>query len=263
MHSIWQGAISFGLIHIPVRLYSASRSRELKFKLLHQKDRSEIRYARICKTEGKEIPWKEIAKGYEYKKGSYIVLTEEDFEKANVKKSKTIEVLDFTAEGQIETMYFEAPYYLEPEKGASKAYALLREALKKSKKVAVARFVFQHHEHLGVIKPHGDLLVLNQLRYSAEIIDPKPLNIPKKEHVSEKEVAIALKLIDELTRPFKIQHYSDTYTDELKSLIKRKARGKRVAIKKEKVEKAPKIHDMMSLLKDSLKQSKKRKPRAA
>ena len=177
MRSIWKGALSFGMIHIPVRLYSASKSRELKFKLLHKKDLSEIRYARICKADGKEIPWEEIVKGYEYQKGDYVVLTEEDFEKADIKKTRTIEILDFTDENEIDTLYYSSPYYLEPEKGAGKAYALLREALKRSKKVAVGRFVFRHHEHLGVVRPHGDLLVLHQLRH-----DPHSGTFPAHRH---------------------------------------------------------------------------------
>lgn len=134
MRTIWKGAISFGLIHIPVRLYSASKSRELKFKMLHKQDLGEIRYARICKADGKEVPWEDIVKGYEYQEGDFVVLTEEDFKKANPKKTRTIEIIDFTDELQIDTMYYSTPYYLEPEKGAEKAYILLREALKRSKK---------------------------------------------------------------------------------------------------------------------------------
>lgn len=261
-HSIWKGALSFGLINIPVRVYSASRTRELKFKLLHKKDLSEIRYARICKADGKEVPWEDIVKGYEFQHGDYVVLTEEDFEKANLKKTKSIEILNFADEEEIDTIYFETPYYLEPEKGAEKAYVLLREALKDSKKVAIGRFVVRHHEHLAVIKPHGDILVLNQLRYESEIIDPKKLNIPKKEALPKKEFEIALELIDKLTKRFKPREYADTYTEEIKQVIKRKAKGKKVTIKKGEMPKSTKVHDIMSLLKQSLEQHKKvsRKP---
>ena len=261
MRSIWRGAINFGLIHIPVRLYSASKDRELKFKLLHKKDLSEIRYARICKEDGKEVPWEDIVKGYEYRKGDYVVLTEDDFERADPKKTKTIEILDFTGEDEIDTMLYETPYYLEPEPGALKAYHLLREALKRSKKVAVGNFVLRQHEHLGVIKPHGDVLVLNQLRYSSELLSPKGLHIPK-EHVSGKEIEVALKFIEELTKSFKPGEYSDTYTDEVKKIIQQKAKGKKIKIKHEKAP-SPKIHDIMSLLKGSLEQHKKRRKKAA
>jgi DNA end-binding protein Ku len=261
MRSIWKGAISFGLVNIPVRLYKASRERELKFKLLHKKDLSEIRYARICKADGKEVPWDDIVKGYEWQDGDYVVLADEDFEKANLKKTRSIDIVDFTDEDQIDTIYYETPYYLEPEKGAVKAYVLLREALKRSKKVAVGNYVFRQHEHLGVIKPRGDLLLLNQLRYDVELIDPKDLNIPKKETLSKNEVDIALELIDKLTKPFHPSEYTDTYTDEIKAVIKQKAKGKRVKIKTESTSKSPKVHDIMALLKQSLQEHQKKPKR--
>lgn len=260
MRSIWRGAISFGLIHIPVRLYSASKNRELKFKLLHKKDLSEIRYARICKADGKEIPWEDIVKGYEYRPGDYVVLTEEDFQKANPKKTKTIEIIDFTGEDQIDSMYYDTPYYLEPEKGSSKAYNLLREALKRSKKVAVGNYVLRQHEHLGVIKAHGDVLVLNQLRYHSELKSPKGLNIPKEAPLVKNEVDVALKLIEQLTKPFRPGDYSDTYTDEVKKIIVQKSKGKKIKVKKEK---KPKVHDIMALLKESLEHHKKKGKKAA
>jgi len=262
MRSIWKGAISFGLIHIPVRLYSASRSRELKFKLLHAKDFSPIRYARICKADGKEVPWEEVVKGYEYEKGDYVVLTEEDFQKANLKKTKTIEILDFTEESKIDPIYYAKPYYLEPEKGAGKAYLLLLEALKRSKKVAVGRFVFQHHEHLGVIKPHDSLLMLYQLRYEQEILSPKGLEIPKKESIPTKEIDIALQLIEELTEAFDPSRYSDTYAEEVKAIIKKKAKGEKITIKKTEKE-TKETGNIISLLKESLEKHKKKKRKRA
>jgi DNA end-binding protein Ku len=262
VHSIWRGAISFGLVHIPIRLYSASRIRELKYKMLHKQDLSEIRYARICKADGKEIPWKDIVKGYAFKEGDYAILTEEDFDKADPKKSRTIEISDFTEEDQIDTMYYDTPYYLEPEKGAAKAYTLLCEALKQSKKVAVGHFVFHHHEHLGIIRAHGNLLILHQLRYSSEIIDAKDLAVPKVP-VPKKELDMALKLIGQLTKPFKASSYSDTYTDQIKAIIKKKSKGQRVAIKKEPEAKSVKVHDILSLLKSSIDERKKPKKRKA
>lgn len=255
MRSIWKGSISFGLINIPVRLYGASRSRELKFKLLHKKDHSEIHYARICEAEGKEIPWEEIVKGYKYKKGDYVVLADEDFEKANLKKTKTIEILDFTYEDQIDTIYFKTPFYLEPEKGAANAYNLLREALKKSKKVAVGHFVLRNHEHLGVIKPHGDLLILNQLRYQSELIPPKDLQIPKEKAIPKRELDTALSLIDLLTKEFNPKKYADTYTEEVKALIAKKAKGGKLKPRKEKRARPAKI---FPLLKKSLELHKKK-----
>lgn len=264
MHSLWRGAISFGLIHIPVQLYPASKSRELKFRMLHKKDLSSIHYSRICDLEGKEVPWEEIVKGYETKEGKYVVLTDKDFEAASPKKSKTIEILSFVKEEEIDTVYYETPYYLEPGKGAAKAYVLLREALLRSGKVAVGHFVFHHHEHLGIIRPYGQALILNKLRYQSELLSSKNLNIPQKETTSKKELAVALQLVDRLTQKFKPQDYFDTYTEEIKGLIKKRAKGKEVQIREAKEPKSPKVHDIMSLLQQSLKEpAKKRRRKSA
>lgn len=260
MHSIWKGALSFGLVHIPVRLYSASVQRELKFKLLHKKDLSEIRYARICKADGKEIPWEDIVKGYEYDQDNYVVLTEEDFTNANPKKTQTVEILDFTDEDQIDTIYYDTPYFLEPEKGAEKAYSLIYEALKRSKKVAVGCFVFHNHEHIGIIRVHKDILVLQQLRYQSEILDHKELHNSHPKN-SKVELNMALKLIDELSKPFKPEKYSDTYIDEIKAIIKKKAKGKKVVGKKASAKEPGKVHDILYLLKESLQKEVKRKPK--
>jgi DNA end-binding protein Ku len=262
MRPIWKGALSFGLVHIPVRLYSASKERELSFKLLHKKDLSEIRYARICKADGKEIPWNDVVKGYEYKEGSYVVLTEEDFEKANPKKNRAIEILDFTPEEQVDTIYYDAPYYLEPEKGSAKAYALFCAALQKSKKIAIGRFVFHHHEYIGAIRVHENVLILHQLRYKSEIISPKELSIPNAT-VPKKELDVALKLIDQLTSPFQPGRYSDSYTDEIKDLIKKKAKGKKISTLPKTKTPSPKVHDIMDLLKSSLEEKKKKKRKIA
>jgi DNA end-binding protein Ku len=256
MRSIWKGAISFGLVNIPVKLFSASRARELKFKLLHKKDHSEIRYAKVCKSEEKEIPWEEVVKGYEYRPGEYVEMTDEDFEKADIKKSKTIEILDFVKEDEIDTIYYDNTYYLEPEKGAGNAYNLLREALIKSKKVAVGKFVFKTHEHLGVVKPYGKILILQQLRYEEEIVSIDDINVPKEKDISKKEVEMALKLIDQMTKGFKIENYKDTYNEEIKEIIEKKAKGMKLTSGKKGTTKSTKVHDIMSLLKESLAKEK-------
>ena len=257
MRSLWKGALSFGLVHIPVRMYTASIERELTFKLLHKKDFSEIRYARICKEDGKEIPWEDIVKGYETQNGDYIVLTQEDFERANLEKTRTIEILDFTYENEIDTIYYDTPYYLEPDKGAKSAYSLLYQALKQAKKIAVGRFVFHNHEHIGVIRIHKNILVLHQLRYHSQIKNFEELNISHSP-VSQTELKLALKLIDELTESFKPEKYSDTYEDEVKEIIKKKAKGQKVTIKKKSSKESPKVHDILSLLKKSLKEDIKK-----
>lgn len=261
MKSIWRGALSFGLVNIPVSMYTASREKEISFVLLHKKDLSEIRYARICKAEGKEVPWSEIVKGYEYKKGDFVVMQDSDFEKANLKKTKTIEIINFIEEDEVDSVYYVKPYFLEPDKNAEKAYALLREVLKKSKKVGLASYVLRNREHLAVVKVHNDMLILNELRFQNELLRPQDLKIPATGKASSKELDMAIKLVDQLTVPFKPKDYEDTYTEELKQIIKMKSKGRAIHPKKEPVHKE-KIHDIMSLLKESL-ESKKKTPKKA
>ncbi len=256
MRAIWRGALSFGLVNIPVHMYTASHEKELSFVMLHKKDLSEIRYARICKLEDKEVPWEEIVKGYELDKGNYVVLKDEDFEKANLKKTKTIEIVHFIDEKEIDTIYYVKPYFLEPDKNAEKAYALLREALKKSKKVGLAKYVLRNREHIAVVKTHDNLIILNELRYQNELTIAKDLHIPPVEKLSGKEIDIAMQLIEGLTVPFKPQAYHDTYTEELKAIIKQKAKGRPIHPKAQEP-RMTKVQDIMSLLKASLEKNKK------
>lgn len=256
MRAIWKGALSFGLVNIPIQLYTASRDKEISFVLLHKKDMSQVRYARFCKAEEKEIPWSEIVKAYEYEKGDFVVLQEEDFQKANLKKTKTIEIVSFIDEAEIESLYYVKPYFLEPDKNADKAYTLLREALKKSHKVGLARYVLRNREHVGVVKVYEDILILNELRYQDELIHFEDLKIPDVKS-NPKEVNMAIQLIDQLTTSFNPRAYHDTFTEEIKEIIKQKAKGRPVHPKTE-APKSTKVHDIMSLLQASL--EKKQKP---
>lgn len=255
MRSIWKGSISFGLVNIPIHMYTASQPKEISFVLLHKQDLSEIRYARICKTEDKEVPWKDIVKGYEYEKGDFVIMQDKDFEKANIKKTKTIEILNFIEEEEIDTVYYVKPYFLEPGKHAEKAYGLLRDALKKSKKVGLAKFVLRNKEHLAVIKFHQNMMILNELRYENELLKPEDLKIPAIGKPNPKEMEMAIQLIDQLTIPFEPKKYKDTFTEEIKRIIKQKAKGKPVHPKTQEPP-STKIHDMMSLLQASLEKKK-------
>lgn len=256
MRSIWSGSLTFGLVNIPVRLYSATAGEQLEFNMLHKKDYSPIRYAKICRKEGKEIPFDEIVKGYEYQKGDFIVLSDADFKKVNIKKTKSINVMDFVREEEIDPMYFEKPYYLEPDKGADRAYALLREALTKTKKVGIAKFVIRNREHLGLIKPGvKGVLVLDQMRFVDELHKAEELNLPDSESVSKKELDMAIKFIDQLSSHFTPSDYKDTYKEELKEVIEDKAKGKPVHVEGE--EPAPtKVADLMDTLKASLEKAR-------
>ena len=187
-----------------------------------------------------------------------MVLTDEDFENANVEKTKTIDILDFVDEDEIDLRYFEKPYYLEPDKSGQKPYALLREALKKSKRVGIAQYVLRNRGAIGVVKPVGDAIVLNQLRYAEEVRDPSELSLPDQKGVKQQEIELALTLIDQLTSKFKPEKYKDTYINDLKKIIDQKAKGKKPK-KKGKAPQPVKVHDMMSLLKKSLKEKSKDK----
>ncbi|HXA00873.1 MAG TPA: Ku protein [Cytophagaceae bacterium] len=259
MRSIWSGAISFGLVNIPVKLYSAVGDNKLNFDMLSKKDLSPIKYVRISSADGKEVSYKDIVKGYEIAKDQYVVMDDKDFEKANVKKSRSIEIISFVLEEEIDSIFFDKPYYLEPDKTAEKPYALLREALRQSKKVGIATFVLHNREHMAIIKPEGDLIILNQMRYEADIRDPKGLHLPEAEKVSKAEVEMAKKLIEQLTEKFNPSKFKDTYIEELKNLIEAKAEGKTIESKTSAP--APThMKDLMETLKASLDKSPKNRP---
>lgn len=258
MKSVWSGAISFGLVNIPVKLYSATGDDYIDLDMLAKQDLSPIRYARIAVSDGREVAFKDIVKGYEIEKGKYVVLNEEDFKNVNSRKNNLIEIVNFVNEDEIDSVYFEKPYFLEPDKNAAKPYALLREALRKSKKTGIATFVLKHREHIGAIKISGDVIILNQLRYTSNIRSADQLNLPEKSSVSPKEIEMGIKLIEQLTEKFNPANYKDTYVDELKKVLDLKAKGKSVAVKN-KISETTHIKDLMSVIKASLESVKGRK----
>lgn len=258
MRALWSGSIAFGLVNIPVKLFSATSENSLNFDMLHKKDLSPIRYARICKATGDEVPYEDIVKGYEYEKGEYVVITKEDFQNVSLEKSTQIAIEEFVKESEIDTIYFEKPYYLSPDKGAEHAFSLLRQALEKSKKVGLAKFVFHSREHLIIIKPFQDIIILNQLRFDEEIRDAKELASKSSTKATARELDMALTLIDQLTHHFVAKDYHDTYTDELKALIAKKTKGTVRHPKKAGVARHPtKVVDLFETLKASLKPAKK------
>lgn len=251
MRPLWSGAVTFGLINIPIRLYSATFDRGINFDMLHKKDLSPIRFARICKAEEKEVPYEEIVKGYQVEKGQYVVITDEDFVKASPKKSKTLEILTFVKEDEVDPLYFEKPYFLEPDKGAAKTYLLLNEALKKSKKVGVVSYVLHSKAHLGLIKPQGRGIILHQLRFHSDLKNFAEIELPVAK-LQQKEVDFAVKLIDQLSGHFHPESYKDTYTEDLKQLIAEKTKGKKMTKKTEKEPVKTQVGDIMKQLKASL-----------
>lgn len=255
MRPIWNGSVSFGLINIPVRMYSGSNPRQgIDLDMLHKDDHAPIRYARICRKDGEEIPWNDIVKGYEYQDGDYVILTKKELEALDAEKTQTIDILQFVDEPDIDIRYFEKPYYLECIKGGEKAYALLRTALSKSHKIALARFVMHEHEHIAVIKPVGRALVVNQMRFPSDLREPGELNLPTDKDLTAKEIDMALKLVKQETKPFVPEDLHDTFTDELEDLIKQKVKGKKPRAHRTKAVKETSASDLMSALKASIKE---------
>jgi len=259
MKPLWEGAISFGLILIPVKLYKATEERKPDFHLVREKDLCPVKYIRVCKFSGEEVPFSEIAKSYEYQKGDSIILHDEDFRKAYTKRSENIEIVAFTNSSEIDSKYFDQPYYIEPEKGASKVYALLREALKRTKKAGIAKYVLHNLQHLGILKVDGELLILNQIRFENELRKPEGLNIPAKEKMAEKEIEMAIMLIDQLSAPFKPEDFKDTFSEEIKKIIEEKVKtGKVSSIVKPRAEKPGEVIDLLAKLKLSLEKAKEK-----
>jgi DNA end-binding protein Ku len=257
MKSIWKGAISFGLVNIPVRLYSATERETVSFHMLSKRDHSRIRFLRVSEATGKEVPYEDIVKGYELEDGGYVVVSDEELDEAAPEKSSTIEIQEFVNESEISSLYFDKPYYLEPDKSASKAYALLRDALAKSGKVGISQFVLRNREHLCALKAMDEVLVLNALRFASEIRAASELALPKKEKASASELNLALQLIDGLADKFDSKKYKDTYSEAVKQLIEAKAKGQKI---KAPAKAAPstKVIDLTAALKESLKAPKKK-----
>jgi DNA end-binding protein Ku len=256
MRSIWTGDIGFGLVTIPIKLYSATQRSELNFDMLDKRDQSNIRYKRVNAETGKEVEWADIVKGYELD-GKYVVLTEKDFENASPEKTKRIEVLEFVNEDEVDSLYFEIPYYTEPTKSGSKPYALLREALKKTKKAGLSTYVLRNKEHLGLIKVVNNVILLHQIRFQEEIRNTSELNIPKEQNLPAAQVKMAITLIEQMTAKFDLGGFKDTYTEQLLKYIKARAKGKKPIQPKMEVA-HKKSEDLMEQLKASLKVRQKK-----
>jgi DNA end-binding protein Ku len=265
MRAIWSGALSFGLIYIPVKLYDATRSHTIDFDLLRRSDYCRIHYAKVCRETGEEIPKEEIVRGYQYSKGKYIIVDEDDFNRANVKKSQTIEIVAFVNESEVDARFLEKPYFTEPAKEAGKAYTLLREALLSSGKAGIARYVMRRREHLALIKASESVIILNNMRFADELRGHEELDLPAKGNaqLNEKELDLAIKLIDQLTEKWEPQQYKDTYYEELKALLNRKIEGKAEEAPAEVISPQPAVADLFARLNQSLELARTKNRKAA
>lgn len=267
MASIWTGALTFGLVNIPVSLASAVRAAEkTSFRQLDQDDLAPIKYERVSSVDGEIVPWKQIVKGYEYAKGKYVVVTPEELAKVKTPSSKAVEMTDFVQADEIDPRYFDTPYYLVPQKGGEKPYALLREALSSTGMVGIGKLTLRQKEHLVAVRPIGDALVLELMRFETELVPPSELNFPdaEQQHLRPQELAMAEQLIGNLAEPFEPSKYHDEYEDKLQALLKAKLKGKKLPDDDTGDAKPQKTNviDLVARLQESLEASGSRKKRA-
>jgi DNA end-binding protein Ku len=255
--AIWKGSISFGLVNIPIALYPATRREEFKFRLLRKSDLSPVSYKRVAEKDGKEVPWDQIVKGYEYEKGKYVVLKDEDFERVDLEATQTVDIQDFVDQEEIDPIFFYKPYYLEPQKGGDKAYALLRDALKDSNKVGIAKVVIKTRQYLAGVKPEDGVLVLELMHFADELADPGKLHVPKKTEVGKREMNMAKSLIDSMSSKWNPEKYRNDYREALMEVIEEKVEtgGKEIEEKPKKARKPTKVIDLVSVLQKSLEQT--------
>ena len=255
MASIWTGALTFGLVNIPVSLTSAVRAAEkTSFRMLHKEDLTPIKYERVCPLDEEVVPWNDVVKGYEYAKGKFVVVTPDELAKVKTPSSRAVEMMDFVKSDEIDSRYFDTPYYLVPQKGGEKAYALLREALEKTGMVGIGKLTMRQKEHLVAVRPAGDALVLELMRFEHELVEPDELRFPNTEqqNVRPQELAMAEQLIANLAEPFDPSKYHDEYEEKLQALLKAKLKGKKLP--EEDVEKPEKtkVIDLVTRLQESL-----------
>jgi DNA end-binding protein Ku len=258
--AIWKGSISFGLVNIPVGLYSAEKRQEVQFHLLNKKDQSPIRYQRVSEKTGKEVPWDDIVRGYEYEEGHYVILSDEDLKRANPESTQTVDILDFVDAADIPAYYFDKPYYLGPDKKGAKSYALLRETLVRTGKVGIAKVVIRTRQYLSAVVPEGDVLVLNLLRFAHELRDASEVEIPHgRAGVTDRELDMAEKLVNGMVSDWDPEKYRDSYESDLMNLIEKRVKsGDTAAVETPVVRKhTGNVVDLMALLKRSVEDSGK------
>jgi DNA end-binding protein Ku len=266
--SIWKGSIAFGLVNIPVELFSATRDHRPKFRLLHAKDEEPVRYERVCQKEGKPVAWEDLVKGYEYAKGQFVVITKDDFKTAALEKTKTIDIIDFVDPKEIDERYFETPYYLQAGKGADRSYVLLREAIRDSGRIGIAKVILREAQHLAAVEAIGDALVLTMMRFADELADLGDFRFPHKGDIRPAELKMARQLVDNLAAKWNPGKYTDEYKENLMRIIHARMKGTRPKlVADDHTPKQAEVVDLMARLRASLEGKKApgsaRKPAAS
>lgn len=255
MRPIWKGSISFGLVTIPISVLSATSSSEkISFKMLRKSDLSPIRYKRIAETDGKEVPWDQIVKGYEYEKDKYVVFEDKDFDAVELTSTDTISIQDFVELDQINPIYFHTPYYLEPMKGGAGAYALLRDVLAETGKVGIAKVTMRNREHLAAVKANGTLLVMELMHFAHEIAPADAVKVPEDRKIGAREKEMAKTLVDQMTSEWEPDRYKDEYAAAVMKLVHEKveAGGKEIPGHKKHAPAATNVVDLVKVLQESL-----------
>jgi DNA end-binding protein Ku len=260
MRAIWKGSINFGLVFIPVSVYPATREEKVSFKQLRKSDLSPIKYRKIAEADEKEVPAAEIVKGFEYEKGKYVTLTEEDFEKVQIESTRSVEITDFVDLGQINPKFFYKPYFLEAQKGGEKAYSLLHRALTETGKVGIAKVAIQKREYLAAVKPDGLFLVLELMHFAQEVLDPQELKPAVAADLSDKEVAMAKSLIDSMSTDWEPEKYADRYQEAVKEVIEAKVSQRPLPTTASPRVQSSGVIDLLAVLQESLRATGERKP---
>jgi DNA end-binding protein Ku len=250
--AMWKGSLAFGLVNIPVELYSAVRDHRPRFRLLHAEDESPVHYERVCQSEGKPVAWEDLVKGYEYERGRFVVMTKDDFKTAALEKTKTLDILDFVEPSEVDERYFETPYYLQASKGADRSYALLREAIRESGKMGIAKIILRETQHLAAVEVIGDALVLTMMRFADELADLEDFKFPSTEGIRPAELKMAMQLVENLSAKWEPEKYTDEYRDNLMRLIQAKIKGRKPKLVERDVPRQADVVDLMERLRASL-----------
>ena len=253
--ALWKGSIAFGLVSIPVELHTAVRDHRPRFRMLHAKDKSPVRFERVCIRDGHPVAWEDLDKGYEYAKGRFVVVTKDDFRAAAVEKTRTIDIIDFVGADEIDDRYFETPYYLTPGRGGERAYALLREAIGKSGRIGIAKFILRDAQHLAAVEVIDRAIVLSVMRFEDELVDERGFDFPSAGDLRPQELQMAEALVNSLAAAWDPSKYTDQYRENLLKIIKAKLKGKRAALEAAEEPRTAEVVDLMERLRRSLEQS--------
>ena len=269
--ALWKGSLTFGLVNIPIELHTAVRDHRPHFRMLHAKDRSPVRFERVCIRDGHPVAWEDLVKGYEYEKGHFVVVTKEDFQAAAVEKTRTVDIIDFVKAEEIDDRFFQTPYYLVPAKGGERAYALLREAIRESGRIGIAKFILRDAQHLAAVEVIGDAIVLSVMRFADELVDASQFDFPSEKGVRKPELGMAKTLVNSLAAEWNPAKYTDEYRQNLMRIIQGKLKGKKVELEPGSEPRQADVVDLMERLRRSLAQGggataatkRAAKPRAA